>query len=728
MSTTEDGTVQLAWKPEVIDVDDAVGRSRIEALRHDSNVELISRIAELRDELRTVLPVPDPAILAEPARWIYYPWRRTAVELLGPTGFNRVRLDRNRNKITSAEQAILRALHIGVVGQSVGAVIAQSLVTEGLCGRLVLADFDIVELSNLNRVPASVFDIGLNKTIATARRLAELDPYVRIEIVPMGLLIDRTEEFVRGLDCIVEECDSLDVKLAVRESARRARIPVVMATSDLGQLDVERFDLEPDYLPFHGLLGSLTATELGGLTAREKVPHILNIMEPERLSARTAASMAEVDHTLTTWPQLHEDVSLSASTVTAVVRRLGLGEPVRSGRVRINVGDGLDDLARPSPGLVGSVGLGVVPDEPVAVPTDAIAATIWAAGRAPSGGNAQPWTFDRTPTGIAFCLSPDRSVTIDLAFRGSYLAIGAALYNARVAAAAHHIAGTYAVIPDPTAPHRIATLTFGDATDREFAEEWPFVIDRCTNRHPGTPTELDPSVRSELTDLVTGEGASLNLLTGRTEIRRCAELLAAADRLRYLTPTLHREMMSELRWPGHDDLDTGIDVRTLELDAADLALLTVARRSEVMALLARWDGGVTLGKPMYDGVVSSSAVAIVSTRGGSPADYVRAGMAVERMWVRAQAHGLAVQPVSPIFLYARGRADIATLVGTPYRDELAQLAQQFRSLSAVHVDEELALVLRLSHAPRATVRSRRLPLDRLTRAHSGHATEPVDDG
>ena len=39
-----------------------------------------------------------------------------------------------------------------------------------------LADFDHLELSNLNRVPATVFDIGLNKAEVAARRIAELDP------------------------------------------------------------------------------------------------------------------------------------------------------------------------------------------------------------------------------------------------------------------------------------------------------------------------------------------------------------------------------------------------------------------------------------------------------------------------------------------------------------------------------------------------------------------------
>ena len=97
-------------------------------------------------------------------------------------GFRTLRLDRNRNNITAGEQARLGSLTIGVAGLSVGHVIAHTLAVQGLCGCIRLADFDHLELSNLNRVPATVFDLGLNKAHVAARRIAELDPYLRVEV------------------------------------------------------------------------------------------------------------------------------------------------------------------------------------------------------------------------------------------------------------------------------------------------------------------------------------------------------------------------------------------------------------------------------------------------------------------------------------------------------------------------------------------------------------------
>ena len=126
------------------------------------------------------------------------------------------------------------------------------------CAALLrLADFDHLELSNLNRVPATVFDIGLNKAEVAARRIAELDPYLPVEIMDAGLTLDTVEQFLDGLNIVVEECDSLDMKAIVRERARARGIPVLMATSDRGLVDVERFDLEPQRPILHGLLGDL---------------------------------------------------------------------------------------------------------------------------------------------------------------------------------------------------------------------------------------------------------------------------------------------------------------------------------------------------------------------------------------------------------------------------------------------------------------------------------------
>ena len=161
-------------------------------LYSDPQVQVIDHRTSLLSQWRQILPVPSPQELTEPLRWAYYPWRRTLVSVLGPIAFRRLRLDRNRNKITAAEQQDMGRLVIGVVGLSAGHAIAHTLAMEGLCRLLRIADFDTVELSNLNRIPATVFDLGINKAVVAARRIAELDPYLGVQIYPAGL----TEETI----------------------------------------------------------------------------------------------------------------------------------------------------------------------------------------------------------------------------------------------------------------------------------------------------------------------------------------------------------------------------------------------------------------------------------------------------------------------------------------------------------------------------------------------------
>jgi molybdopterin/thiamine biosynthesis adenylyltransferase len=294
-------------------------------LRADSRIEFVDTWDEQRDELRRLRPPPEPEAVAEAKRWAYYPWRRTVASILGPRGFRAVRLSRNRNLITAQEQDRLGQLRIGVVGLSVGHAIAHILAQEGLCGGLRLADFDELELSNLNRVPATVLDIGLNKAKAAARRIAEFDPYLPVEVFDRGITTESVNRFLDGVDILVEECDSLDAKILIRQAARSRRIPVLMATGDRGTLDVERFDVEPQRPILHGLLGDVAFEELSGLPSEDKVPYALRMMEGGRLSPRMAASLVEVGTTLATWPQLVAEVAQSAALVAEAVRRIGVG-------------------------------------------------------------------------------------------------------------------------------------------------------------------------------------------------------------------------------------------------------------------------------------------------------------------------------------------------------------------------------------------------------------------
>jgi hypothetical protein len=185
-----------------------------------------------------------------------------------------------------------------------------------------------------------------------------------------------------------------------------------------------------------------------------------------------------------------------------------------------------------------------------------------------------------------------------------------------------------------------------------------------------------------------------------------ATILAASDRIRYLTPDLHAEMVSELRWPGDPSPDTGIDIRSLEMAPGDLAVIDIVRRPDVMAKLVRWNAGSALGEDTRRRVATSSAMAVISVAGGSLTDYARGGSAVEAAWVTAQQQGLAVAPISPIFLYARGLEDLA-VVSTTFAGELKDLQGDFERLAAIAAGDVPVLMLRIAVCEPASVRSRR---------------------
>ena len=91
--------------------------------------------------------------------WVYYPWSRRLVHLLDEDEFIEVRTNRNQYKITRQERDTLATKKIGIIGLSVGQSIALTLSMERGFGELRLADFDLLELSNLNRIRTGVHNL-----------------------------------------------------------------------------------------------------------------------------------------------------------------------------------------------------------------------------------------------------------------------------------------------------------------------------------------------------------------------------------------------------------------------------------------------------------------------------------------------------------------------------------------------------------------------------------------
>lgn len=263
--------------------------------------------------------------------WAWYPWSRSLIRILNEADFIELRTNRNRNKIKEKEQRALGEKQIGIVGLSVGSAFAMSLAMERSCGSLKVADFDHLELSNLNRIQAGIKNLGLPKWVAICRSIAEVDPYFEVEVFSSGLTTDNASEFFEGLDLVCDACDQVSAKALIRLHARRNKVPVLMETSDRGMLDIERYDQGvQDYL--HGRISEDMLDDM--LKATEWTPEFFNaFIDLSQASVRGIQSLEEVGRTLVGWPQLYSDVAAGGAHATQAARKILLGDSAPDSRI-----------------------------------------------------------------------------------------------------------------------------------------------------------------------------------------------------------------------------------------------------------------------------------------------------------------------------------------------------------------------------------------------------------
>jgi len=100
---------------------------------------------------------------------------------------------------------------------------------------------------------------------------------------------------------------------------------------------------------------------------------------------------------------------------------------------------------------------------------------------------------------------------------------------------------------------------------------------------------------------------------------------------------------------------------------------------------------------------------------------VRPELLEENRRVEAEAAGLAVHPISPVFLFADTAEQFREL-SPRYAGDIAALSESFRSVVGLP-DEPFALVLRLAHNPPPSTVSRRASISAVVASgqHLAHA-------
>ncbi|HEX5430092.1 MAG TPA: ThiF family adenylyltransferase [Patescibacteria group bacterium] len=259
-------------------------------------------------------------------KWVYFPWLFNLVHILDKEDFLSVRTARNRYLIDPEEQSKFYNTTIGIAGLSVGNSVALAIVMQGGGGRLKLADFDRFALTNTNRIRAGIENLGLRKVEMAARQIYCINPYTEIDLFYEGLTDQNIEKFFGDpkLDIVIDELDSMAIKLRIREYAKKYKIAVAMGADngDNAIIDIERYDLDSNIKPFQGRLGDITYDELNNLDKFGVGKTITKFLGPENITERMLYSLSEMGKSIVSWPQLGGAALLNGIAVAYCVRKI----------------------------------------------------------------------------------------------------------------------------------------------------------------------------------------------------------------------------------------------------------------------------------------------------------------------------------------------------------------------------------------------------------------------
>lgn len=126
--------------------------------------------------------------------------------------------------------------HITIAGAGgLGSNIAIALARSGL-GHLTLIDFDLIELSNLNRQQFKVSQLGMPKVVALKQNLLEFNPFIEVKTHQLKVTNDNITNLFKDCDIVCEAFDDPMAKAMLMNGITQSfpNKPIVMGNGMAG--------------------------------------------------------------------------------------------------------------------------------------------------------------------------------------------------------------------------------------------------------------------------------------------------------------------------------------------------------------------------------------------------------------------------------------------------------------------------------------------------------------
>ncbi len=150
---------------------------------------------------------------------------------------------RTRSLLGDSAVTNLGGRHVAVFGiGGVGGYACEALVRSGI-GEFTLVDFDVVDVTNINRQIIALQDtVGRPKTEVMEDRMHAINPSAIVNTRTCRFLPDNADRFdFATYDYVVDAVDNVTAKLEIISRAKAAGVPVISAMGAGNKLDAGRF-------------------------------------------------------------------------------------------------------------------------------------------------------------------------------------------------------------------------------------------------------------------------------------------------------------------------------------------------------------------------------------------------------------------------------------------------------------------------------------------------------
>lgn len=204
-----------------------------------------------------------------------------------------VRLEKviGKDKVDDLGQKCVLVIGCGGVGGYVCEALARSNI-----GRLIIVDFDVVDITNINRqIIALESTIGQKKVDVLEKRLKDINPNLDVVKIDSFIGVDNIEILFKDkLDYLVDACDSIKTKLALIDECLKRKIPFVSSMGTGNKLDPTKLDVVDIRKTVNDPLARIIRKYIKDKKIKDKVMVLSSMEVPVKTGERTPGSTAFV--------------------------------------------------------------------------------------------------------------------------------------------------------------------------------------------------------------------------------------------------------------------------------------------------------------------------------------------------------------------------------------------------------------------------------------------------